>query len=347
MSETGLILKASETDRCDGYRLGGAIVDHDAVNDLWRMWYYCRDRDFRGPATLGTGYVAHAVSEDGIHWQRIDGLETKGSVFAPNPDADTFDHVHIGLTDISRGAGEWLMWYFGGDAQPRKTEAAMLGDAVVGLGMRPGLARSDDGIHWTRVEGHATGGALLDFPDHDLYAAWPNVLFDGRRYIIQYTAPTLDLSYFHTRTAFSDDGIHWTRAGDLQWADGVRPYDEGGIVTRQTMLNPLSGGRRFLMVYTATDRAHKRSIAAAESDDGLNWHHLYDEPIFHAGNTGAWDTGGVAANRLVVARNTLYFYYYGFQSLGPDDAARGIGLATCPVGDLRNLQRCAAGAVAQ
>ncbi|HBJ92509.1 MAG TPA: hypothetical protein DDZ43_06510, partial [Hyphomonadaceae bacterium] len=54
-----------------------------------------------------------------------------------------------------------------------------------------------------------------------------------------------------------------------------------------------------------------------------------------------WDAGGVAANRLVAAGDTLYFYYYGFQSLGADDAARGIGLATCQVGDLRKLKRYA------
>lgn len=223
----------------------------------------------------------------------------------------------------------------------------MLGDAVVGLGMRPGLATSPDGVQWTRVKGPATGGALLDFPDNDLYAAWPNVLFDGRQYIMQYTAPTLDLSYFHTRTAFSEDGIHWTAAGDLKWGDGTRPYDEGGIVTRQTMLNPLPGGRRFLMVYTATDSSHKRSVAAADSDDGFSWFHLYDEPIFQVGEAGAWDAGGVAANRLVAAGSSLYFYYYGFRSLGADDAARGIGLATCPVGDLRNLKRYAGDAVAE
>lgn len=125
--------------------------------------------------------------------------------------------------------------------------------------------------------------------------------------------------------------------------DGTRPYDAGGIVTRQMLQNPLPGGRRYLMVYTATDASHGRSVAAADSDDGLLWHHLYDEPIFHVGEPGAWDEYGVAANRLVAAGDRLHFYYYGFQTLGADDRLRGIGLATCPVGDLRRLERYDAG----
>jgi hypothetical protein len=46
----------------------------------------------------------------------------------------------------------------------------------------------------------------------------------------------------------------------------------------------------------------------------------------------------VAANRLVAVGGQLYFYYYGFQTLG-SDGLRGIGLATAPLGDLRELTR--------
>ncbi len=339
LSDPGLILKAGPAGRCDSYRVGGAIVDFDALSGVWRMWYYCRDKAFDGPPTLGTGYIAHAVSDDGASWTRVDGAQARRAVLAPSTEPGAFDSVHVGLTDISRGAGEWLMWYFGGDRRPQKTQAPDLGDAVTGLGMRIGLARSTDGVAWQRIRGPHESGALFDYPDEDMYAAWPNVLFDGRRYIMQYTAPKLDLSYFHTRTAVSRDGLNWEKGDELFWADGVRPYDAGGIVTRQTLPNPLPGGRRFLMVYTATDKDHGRSVAAAESDDGVAWYHLYDEPIFHVGEPGAWDAFGVAANRLVAAGDKLHFYYYGFQSLGADNAARGIGLATCPVGDLRRLQR--------
>ena len=333
---TGLIFAKGPAGRCDDHRVGGAIVDYDAIGRVWRMWYYCRDAAFAGPPTLGTGRISHARSVDGIAWQRIDGPLTRGAVFEPSADPADFDSLHVGLTDVTRGAGEWLMWYFGGDATPRHTSA--LG-AVAGLGMRPGLARSVDGLRWTRVRGMHRSGALFDHRADRIYAAWPNALHDGARFILQYTTPTPDLALYETRIATSNDAIDWAQHGLLRWADGERDYDVGGIITRQLLANPLPGGRRFLMIYTATDAAHRRSIAAADSDDGLLWHRLYDEPIFRTGVPGAWDELGVAANRLVVANGRLYFYYYGFQSLGNDDGARGIGLATAPIGDLRRLRR--------
>lgn len=335
-TDTGLILEAGPVGRCDDFRLGGAVVDHDAISGAWRMWYYCRDRGFDGPPTLGTGRIAHARSDDGIHWRRIDGPCALGSVFAPNPDPAAFDSLHIGLTDVSRGAGEWLMWYFGGDRRPRDTAAF---GSVAGLGMRPGLARSADGVHWHRVAGAGGGGALLDLPDVTIYAAWPNVTHDGARFVLQVTEAATDLSRFDTQVWSSTDARSWTREGPLQWAGAGKDYDAGGMVTRQVLANPLAGGRRFLMIYTATDTGHRRSIAAADSDDGRVWHRLYGEPIFTVAGADDWDSLGVAATRLVVANGSLYFYYYGFQSLGDDAGRRGIGLATAPIGDLRRLRR--------
>jgi len=331
INTTGLIVGVGPAGRCDDYRLGGAVVDHDAISGLWRMWYYCRDRTFDGPPTLGSGRIAHARSIDGIHWQRIDGPGALGSVFEPSPDPAAFDSLHVGLGDVTRGAGEWLMWYFGGDARPRDTIA--LGP-VAGLGMRPGLARSEDGVHWQRV-----GGPLLELPTNHIYSAWPNAMHDGAGFLLYVTYAASDLSRFDTGVWSSIDAAHWVSEGALCWADGTRDYDIGGMVTRQVLPNPLPGGRRFLMVYTATDADHRRSIAAGESDDGKVWHRLYDAPIFAVGAENAWDSLGVAATRLVVANGELFLYYYGFQSLGNDEGQRGIGLARAPIGDLRRLRR--------
>lgn len=205
---SGLVLAPGPTGRCDDYRVGGAIVDHDAISGLWRMWYYCRDRALAGPPTLGTGRIALATSRDGIAWERTDGPGALGSVFGPSDEPADFDSLHVGLTDVTRGAGCWLMWYFGGDHQPRTCLAPQVGTEA-GLGMRAGLARSIDGVHWERVRGPDPSGAFFDFRPDQLYAAWPNLLWDGRRYIMQYTAPALDLSQFHTLVATSSDGLLW------------------------------------------------------------------------------------------------------------------------------------------
>ena len=181
---TGLVFAPGPLGGCDDFRVGGATVDHDAVTGIWRMWYYCRDSDFRGPPMFGTGRVGLAVSDNGVHWQRVQGDEALGSVFAPSAAAGDFDSLHVGLTDITRDAGSWLMWYFGGSHEARACLSPAIG-TVAGLGLRCGLARSLDGVHWQRIRGQDPSGALFDYPQDNLYAAWPNAFFDGRRYVLQ------------------------------------------------------------------------------------------------------------------------------------------------------------------
>ncbi|WLS48249.1 hypothetical protein Q3V37_14060 [Micromonospora profundi] len=326
MRMDGFVLGAGPAGRCDDYRVGGAVVHR--TDDGWLMWYYCRDRAYDRPApgTLGSGRVALATSRDGIRWKRYDGPDELGSVFAPSGDPTSFDASHVGLTDVTFDGQLWHLWYFGGDLTERASRTAL--GAVTGLGMRPGHATSPDGVTWTRVPGPATGGALLDYPPDRLYCAWPNVFgdHDGTLYV-QTTSPTLDLGSFRTDTFTSTDGVVLTEVGPLVWADGVRQWDEGGIVTRQVLPNPFDGGRRWLMLYTGLDEHHGRSVATADSDDGRHWHHQSDGPVLTAGEPGAWDSLGAAATRLVPVDGRLHLYYYGFSSLADDDSPRGIGLA--------------------
>jgi len=339
MTMDGFVFGPGPAGRCDEYRVGGGVVDYDALSGLWRLWYYCRDRELhtRAPKTLGSGRVALATSRDGIDWTRCDGPLTHGAVLEPVDDATAFDSLHLALTDVTRGAGEWLMWYFGGDSAVRETTSHL--GAVKGLGLRIGLARSPDGIQWTRAPGQEPSGAQLGFEDDQTYVAWPNVFNDGRRLVMQYTAPDRALDQYATLTAVCEDGRTWIKTGPLRWLDGPRSWDSTGIITRQVLANPLPIGGRFLMIYTGTDERHARAIGAATSDDGVGWTHLYDQPIFHVGAPGAWDSLGVAATRLVAAGDRLHLYYYGFQSLADDDKPRGIGLAVSEDRDLRSLLR--------
>jgi hypothetical protein len=304
------------------------------------MWYYCRDRAFdpRAPATLGSGRVALATSADGRRWQRVAGPATAGAVLDPAADPAAFDSLHVGLTDVSRHAGAWWMWTFGGDAVERTSDAPGFA-RVVGLGLRCGLARSDDGLHWTRVPGAGPGGALFDIDPDAVYAGWPNAVSDGARWVLQYTAPTRDMTLYRTRTMTSEDGRVWTPLGAMRWHDTAPSHACTGIITRHVLANPLAGGRRWLMVYTGTDADHRRAIGAADSDDLLTWHPVGDGPIFSVGAPGAWDDFGVAATRLVPDGGRLNLYYYGFQSLTAPDGVRGIGLAVSETGRLGDFRR--------
>jgi hypothetical protein len=336
----GLVLAPGPHGRCDDFRVGGAVVHHDPADGRWWMWYYCRNHEYDRPApqTLGSGRIALATSADGIAWERVDGPLELGSVMIPAAAPDRFDCGHIGLTDVTRDDAGWRMWYFGGALDVVRTGKPLLGD-MPGLAMRIGQALSTDGTTWRRVPGRQADGALFDILPDELYAAWPNAIPQGHRTLLQYTAPTHDMDAYRTRVvAVAPDGAV-TRLGDLQWLDGASSYDVGGIVTRHVIASPLPGTTGWVMIYTALDAEHGRSIGIAGSEDGIGWRHLTDRPILVPGSPGDWDDCGVAANRLVVAGDRLYLYYYGFRSLTATDAPRGIGLAIADIADPFRFRR--------
>ena len=336
----GLVLAPGPAGRCDDFRVGGAVVDHDPATGAWRMWYYCRDQAYDRPApqTLGSGRIALATSADGIAWQRFDGALELGSVMIPAAGLDRFDCGHIGLTDMTRDVSGWRMWYFGGALDVVRTGKPWLGD-MPGLAMRIGVAHSANGTAWRRMPGALANGALFDILPDELYAAWPNAITQGDRTLLHYTAPTHAMDAYRTRVvSVATDGAV-TRLGDLHWLDGARAHDVGGIVTRHTIASPIDGIAGWVMIYTALAADHRRSIGIAASDDGIGWRHLTDAPILLPGAAGHWDDFGVAANRLVAAGDRLHLYYYGFRSLTAIDSPRGIGLAIADLSDPFRFRR--------
>lgn len=342
----GLSLSTGPAGRCDDARIGGPVVRWDPAIGQWRMWYYCRDTSF--PAGLapafGSGSLATAVSQDGVRWTRVDGPAARGAILAPAQSRDDFDSVHLATGDVIRHDDEWLMCYHGGNHETPRGEDTDAEYRFEGYVLRIGLARSRDGVHWTRIRGSATGGAILEVPEGDVYAGFPNFIHDGRRFILYYTTVDRGGRWYRTRVATSTDLLTWTAAGDLEWQHDPLPFEGGGVITRDVLRNPLSGGPRWLMVYTAKDgRAEtgaRRSIAVAVSDDALSWRRLHDEPVFHIGRRGAWDGGGTANPRLVVTPRDLRLYYYGWSdSSHLAHPVRGIGCAIAPGRDLSGLRR--------
>jgi hypothetical protein len=337
----GFLLGPGPAGRCDDAKVGVGVIRRAPRSGRWLMWYYCRDKDFAkdAPATLASGYVALATSRDGRAWTRVDGPGPKGSVLWPSADPADFDSLHVGVLDISRDGDEWVMWYFGGDRTPRETRVG----TVVGVGMRTGLARSKDGVTWRKVRGRAAGGALVDWGS-DVFAAWPNGVIDQGRYTLLYTAVDRDVRLFRTLRATSTDGADFTPQGPVRFVGETPPWRGGGIMTRSIISNPDRNGPRWLMAYTALDgrpdRFHRRTIAAAVSDDLETWTDLYPEPFFTAGPPGAWDEGGVAAPQLVRNGRALWMSYISLPKPGQAaDLPHGIGLAISRSGQLTDFRR--------
>jgi hypothetical protein len=344
---TGHIFGKGPAGRCDDAANGSPIVKWHPGERRWWMWYYCRDATWPkevAPA-FGTGRVALAKSDDGIRWQRFDGPLAKASVFEPSSDPDAFDSQHVGSGDVTYHDGEWLMWYFGGDATT-PTEIAGVpvpeGYRFKGYRCRPGVARSKDGIHWTRIKGSATGGAAVEIGDY-IYGAFPNAIHDGKRFLLYYSMLHPKFFYWETHLAESTDLVNWKPLGELRWSTDPALWELGGSVTRHIVPNPQRSGPRWLMIYTAMDarfRFFPRLIAGAVSDDGITWRRLYDEPILRIGSLNAWDGGGTSYGHLVPMGRKLHLYYYGYKdSSSPYEPGRGIGLAISESGDLREFRK--------
>lgn len=338
----GLVVGPGPDGRCDDSKVGIGVPRWDARSRRWMLWYYCRDAayDPGAPRSLGTGRVALATSRDGLAWTRFDGSLGKGSVLEHGVEPD-YDALHLGITDVTWAHGQWWMWCFGGNRERRPTIAG----ALPGMGMRPGLATSRDGIRWTKLRGRGPGGALIDIRnDQEVFASWVNGLHDDGRFGMFFTSVDNGVSLFRSWVSWSTDALAWSAPQELVWEDGARDWDAKGIMTRHIQRNPLGGPGRWLMLYTALhgDKARnmQRSIAAAASDDLVRWRHLHDAPILTIGAPGSWDSGGVSAPQLLKVGRELRLYYFGFPP--PQDEERlpkGVGLAISRDGSLLGFER--------
>ncbi len=338
--ELGKVLGPGPAGRCDDYAVGGGVVRWSDDHGKWLMWYYCRDQGFAKDVapTLGSGRIALAMSDNGIRWDRFHGPGTGGAIMEPSADPDDFDSTHIAVLDVTQVNDRWYLWYLGGDHAQIETPN---GPGPKGYRMRTGLAVSNDGISFERIRGNAPNGAALDFLGYT-FTTWPNGIHDGDRFVLFYTTVIASEMQFGTEVATSKDGASWEVQGPISWTEEPTPYETKGIMTRHVLENTFMEGRRWLMLYTALDGtpAMGRSIFVADSDDGMTWSRLYDEPIFETGAPGAWDDGGVAIPQLTVNGDELRLYYFGFPKPdNPNAPDKGIGLAISPEGDLRGFKR--------
>lgn len=345
----GLIFGPGPDGRCDDAKNGGSVIQWNEADGRWWMWYYCRSKRFpKGIApAFGTGSIALAKSKDGIRWERHDGHLAEGAIMTPSEDPEAFDSQHIGTGQVIRQDGRWVLFYFGGNLSAPPPEIGgqpvAEGYQIKGYLCRPGIATSDDGIRWTRVAGKGPGGAAVDIGEH-IYGAFPSGVHDGERYLMYYSALMPRPFYWATRIAASSNLVDWEDLGEMRWSEPERPWQLGGIVTRQVIPNPLSDlPGRFLQIYAGMDSRfprYPRKIGAATSDDGLVWRSVEMEPILHPGPIRQWDSGGVSYGQLVPVGDKLHLYFYGYaDQSNPLPPGRGVGLAISASGKLGDFRR--------
>ena len=174
---------------------------------------------------------------------------------------------------------------------------------------RMGLARSVDGLAWTREVkpvfeplGAQEAGGVED----------PRVVRIGARYVLTYTAYD-GRGSARLALATSVDGVAWTRRG-LVFPQA--PWSKSGAI----LATPLDG--RYFMYWGDKD------VYLATSPDGVTW--TSDaEPVLR-GRAGFFDAGGVEPGPPpVLTPNSILLYYNGRDAKN----VYGVGAVTFSRGD--------------
>ncbi|VVA92376.1 unnamed protein product [Arabis nemorensis] len=375
-STRGLVLDLGlSTDSWDREETGSPVVKRFLSDneERWYMWYHGRS----SKQCPDSDSIGLAVSNNGIHWERgkekVESNDDVGLVMSSCEDWWAFDKASVrpgevvimSSSKVRANSSVYWMYYTGYTTETVEFESQGFtfglgnperfnlcdGNAEKSRVFRslPGLAISQDGRHWARIEGEHHSGALFDVgseKDWDfLYIASPHVVFHGsgdlRMYYHSFDA---NAGEFCIGMARSREGIKWVKLGKIiggrkSEKDGSGFFDELGgrypCVTR----NKRDGS--YVMAYEGVDRNGKMSIGLAVSKDGLHdWKRLPSkEAVIAVGKDGAWDNKGVGCPYLIEmdgdSDHQWRLYYRGAGNGG----RTGIGLAVSEGNDITRLTK--------
>jgi len=332
------------------------------------MWYHARDETLNNANSLpplSTGRIGRATSRNGLIWQRDeDGsndVDKEGTSLGLNTDSWWgFDTAHVGLgqvlmpmvsPSIKSSGGVYVMYYMGGSFEETKiseyTERDVPDEAVLkGMKMRVGVAISQDGLTWGRVEGDDPSGACmvpydpsdtnqdvggLEMPE-ELYCAWPEVIVnpvtesentkkaktDEERdnFFMYYSTMLKDTKEKVIGCASSFNGFAFSKEGIA--LKPSMPLDAAGCarcnVIQKATLNEEgfweedeNGWIMFYEGVSSEDGKHR--ILAAESTDLRTWTKLGLAMDVGEGDD-AWDVQGVGSPHVIRLDDGYFRMYY-------------------------------------
>ena len=304
------------------------------------------------------------MSSDGVNWSRgsgaVEGVRGEGrgadvgKVLSPNGDWWWHDTCHLHVSDVQilansavGGTGVYWCFYSGGNFEESEIPQSMLssvddeaGQAGTsrritreGVTLRPGLAMSQDGRNFARIEGDHHTGALFDVGetgewDH-LFIGAPQVVAAGpkdmRMYYHSYDAQK---EKYVVGVATSPDGFKWTKKGAMfEGGTGKSTdFDARGAAARCVVRD--IDTQKYFMFYEAVAEDDSRSIGLAVSDDGLkNWRRTSEPVLTASSDPGAWDGGAVGTPWAVSMNKGKWRLYFSGRKGAEGGAWGGIGLA--------------------
>jgi hypothetical protein len=185
---------------------------------------------------------------------------------------------------IVKEGGVWKLYYTG--YNPEKSKILMLG-----------YATSPDGIHWTRD------------PKNPIYTKhWVEDMM-----IVKHEGKYIMFAEGYQDRAqqfVSDDGLEWTRVGqlDVRLKNG-QPIPDGPYGTPTAWFEK---GTWYLF-YEREDKG----IWLATSKDRKVWTNLQDEPVMTPGPAEC-DRDLIALNQIIKYKGRYYAYYHGSPKSGPN-----------------------------
>lgn len=355
----GLIFDLGSKDSWDSAEVGSPVVKRflGDEEERWYMWYHGRSSGNPLKDSIGL-----AVSRNGIHWERgertVESTTGVGLSMSRSTDWWTFDTQAIKPSEVVvmssakikvKSALYWL--YYTGFSQEKvdlqTCDVEKLMGAHTGIGFDgvckslPGLAMSQDGRHWARIEGEHHSGALFDVGSmgewDSLFIASPHVVFHGAGDLrMYYHSFDLEKGHFVVGIARSRDGIKWMKLGKILGGGAKSTFDELGAMNPRVVRDKKDG--KYVMVYEGVAANGCRSIGLAFSSDGLQQWRRYEEcPLLKQSEDG-WDCGGVGSPYLVQMHETIdewRLYYVGTGKGGKT----GIGLAVSQGSEIPDFKR--------
>ncbi len=256
--------------------------------------YYLLYSGFDGK-TWRTGL---ALSSDGLSWTK------QGKVLSPGPAA--WEGAYIAANGSVLVSGdEFLYWYQAGTPP--------------GIG----LARSRDGLRWTKApEPVLQAGPRGSWDERGV--ADPYVIQVGGRFYLYYLGQDRARRQ-RLGVARSEDGVRWQKllSNPILELGGAGAFDENGLGEPAVWASP----GRYWMLYTGRDRSENRRIGQAWSSDGVRWLRLPADSVF--AGTWAWNSKVVCDPSVMLEGSRLRVWYGGGDVATPAQDLHGqIGLAT-------------------
>lgn len=370
---------ASSENKFDNWKVGNARVHRyarDAESETeYVMWFHGRSKEMDAPnlPPLSTGRIGRATSKNGLVWIKDEegsvSEDTPGVSLGLNKDSWwSFDTSHVGLGNVLlpmstpavlSESGVYLMYFMGGSYEETQiaeyienAPASVQGASIQGMKMRIGVAISQDGISWGRVEGDDPTGAVLVPHDkndpngkfnappkgmpEELYCAWPEVTVNldapkDESFLMFYSTMTKDTKEKCIARAVSGDGFRWQKTGICLRPD-ESGLDAGGIarccVIRDADYDAFSGTwiekNSWTMFYEGVspeDKKHR--VLMATSRDSKTWT-KQGLALDIGDGSEAWDFGGVGSPHVVrIDDGSLRMYYTGQGT----DGSTAIGVA--------------------